>query len=421
MAAHRSTLWQNRNFLRLWTGESVSALGSQVSAIAIPLIGALMLDASATEMGLLSTFGFAPFLLFGLLAGAWVDRLRRRPILITANIGRALLLLSIPVAGYLGVLGMVQLYVVEFLVGCCTLFFDVAYQSYLPSLVAKDELADGNGKLESTNATARVIGPALGGFLIDKLTAPIAIILDGLSFFWSALWIASIKHEEPHAEAHTERRPILKEIGQGVRFVVKSSLLRPIAMATGISNLFSQILMTPYLLYLTRELGMDAGQIGLAFGGASLGAVLGALFGQRIGNRLGIGRTVLGTSFLGALAAFLIPASRYLPLPILWLMLAGFIMGCTGVVYNINQVSLRQAYTPGPMQGRMNASMRTIIWGTIPVGALIGGQLGDNLGLWPTMLLGAAGGLLSFVPLLFSRVSSIRSLHDLPDAPAVGE
>lgn len=417
----RSTLWQNRNFLRLWTGESVSALGSQVSGIAIPLIGALMLNASATEMGLMNTFGFAPFLLFGLLAGAWVDRVRRRPILILGNIGRALLLLSIPVASYLGLLQMAQLYVVGFLIGCCTLFFDVAYQSYLPSLVEKEQLADGNGKLESTNSTARVFGPMVGGFLIERFTAPIAVILDALSFLWSALWISSIKHQEPHVERHAERRPILKEIGEGVRFVAKSNLLRPIAVATGINNLFSQILYTPFLLYLTKELGMDAGQIGLAFGGSSLGAVLGALFGQRIGTRLGIGRTVLGTSLLMALAAFLVPASRYLPIPLLWLMLSGFFVGGSGVVYNINQVSLRQAYTPGPMQGRMNASMRTIIWGTIPVGALIGGQLGDHLGLWPTMLLGAIGGMTALVPLLLSQVPRIRTLGDLPDAPAVGE
>lgn len=417
----RSTLWQNRNFLRLWTGESVSAIGSQVSGIAIPLIGATMLNATATEMGLLSTFGFAPFLLLGLLAGAWVDRVRRRPILIMGNIGRALLLLSIPVAGYLDLLNMAQLYVVGFLIGCCTLFFDVAYQSYLPSLVAKEELADGNGKLESTNSTASVIGPTIGGFLIDKFTAPVAVFLDAFSFLWSALWISSIKHQEPHAEAQTDRRPILKEIGQGVRFVAKSDLLRPVALATGLSNLFSQILYTPYLLYLTRVMGLDAGQIGLAFGGSSLGAVLGALFGQRIGARLGIGRTVLWSSILSHVAVFLIPASPYLPMPLLWLIVAGFFTAGTGVVYNINQVSLRQAYTPGPMLGRMNASMRTMIWGTIPVGALLGGQLGDRLGLWPTMLVGAIGGMVAILPLLLSRLASIRSLHDLPDAPAVGE
>jgi MFS family permease len=417
----RSSLWKNRNFMNLWTGESVSALGSEVSGIAIPLIGALLLHATATEMGLMATFSFAPFLLFGLLAGAWVDRLPRRPILIISNLGRALLLLSIPIAGYLELLQMAQLYVVGFLIGCFTLLFDVAYQSYLPSLVEKDDLADGNGKLQSTRSTASVMGPAIGGFLIERLTAPVTVILDALSFVWSAAWIWSIKKAEDHTEAKAARGPILKEIGEGVRFVARSPLLRPIALATGITNLFSAILYTPYLLYLSRELGLGPGQIGLVYGGGSLGAVLGALIGQRLGTRLGMGRTVLWTAIINSVSVLLIPGSLFLPLPIVWLMVAGFIGGMANVAYNINQVSLRQAYTPGPLQGGLNASMRPLIWGTLPVGALIGGWLGDGLGYWSTMAVAAVGGLVAILPLLFSRVPRVRTLQDLSDALAVGE
>jgi MFS family permease len=316
---------------------------------------------------------------------------------------------------------MEQLYVVGFLVGCLTLFFDVSYQSYLPSLVEKEQLTDGNGKMEATQATASVLGPTIGGYLVQWFTAPVAVVVDAFSFLWSAAWIASIKKAEPRPEPRGGGRTILKEIKEGVHFVVGSSLLRPIALATGLTNLFAQIMFTPYLLVLTRQMGLNAGQIGLIMGGGSIGAVLGALLGQKLGARFGIGRTVLGSSTISKVTGLLVPAALFLPHPMLWLVVAGFGNGFCGPVYNINQVSLRQAYCPGPMQGRMNASMRTIVWGTIPVGALIGGFLGDSIGFWQTMTIGAVGGALGLLPLIFSQVPAVKSLTELPAAPAVGD
>ena len=404
--------------MKLWTGETISQFGTQVSLLAIPLIAALILEVPAFEFALLGVLEFLPFVLISLPAGVWVDRLRRRPILIIADIGRAISLISIPIAVYFDALTIWQLYIVGFANGCLTVFFDVAYQAYLPALVEREDILEGNSKLEISRSAAQITGPGVAGFLIGLVTAPFAIFLDSISFLGSALFIFAIRKHEPTPErrktAEGKNVGMRTEVGEGLRYVLGNRYLRAIAACTGTSNLFGQIGFAIILLYAVRELGMTAEVIGVAFSIGSIGALGGALLANRIGKRFGVGRTIVASAVL-----FGIPMFVFALMPAELALVGGaagiFIGGFTSVVYNINQVSFRQAITPERMQGRMNATMRFIVWGTIPVGAIIGGFLGSIIGLRETLLVSAFLSTTPFLPVLFSPVRTIREMP-APDA-----
>ena len=276
-------LFHHRDFRRLWIGDAVSQLGSQVSFLALPLVAVNTLHATAFEVGALTACETAAFLLVGLPAGAWCDRVRRRPILIAADIGRALTLGSVPVAALMHKLTIAQLFVVALLTGVLTVFFDVAYQSYLPELVSNDQLVDGNGKLEATRAVSQIAGPSLGGFLVQALKAPYAVAADALSFLWSAAWVTAIRAREPEP-AKPEQRNLGKEIGEGLRFVLGHPILRKIAGCTGSFNLCSSATFALEILFLVRFVHLSPGGIGLLFSVGSVGALLGALTSGRISN-----------------------------------------------------------------------------------------------------------------------------------------
>jgi MFS family permease len=412
--APRPSLLRHGEFLKLWSAETISQFGTQVSLLAIPLIAALILDVSPFAFGLLSTIEFLPFILISLPAGVWVDRLPRRPILIIGDLGRGLALLSIPIAFALHALTIWQLYVVGFINGCLTVFFDVSYQAYLPSLVEREDILEGNAKLEISRSAAQIAGPGLAGFLIGIVTAPIAVILDALSYLASALLVFAIrKPEPPPVQAKDgETRPSMRsEIAAGLRYVVTHDYLRAIAACTGISNFFGTLVFAILVLYLVRDLSFSPEVIGLAFSVGAVGSLLGALAANRLGSRRGVGPTiVISALFFGPSAVLVAIAPREAALPFV----AGmtFIGSCAGVIYNINQVSFRQAITPPRMQGRMNATMRFIVWGTIPLGSALGGFLGGAIGLRQTIWIGAAGGLFSFVPLVFSPLWSLRTMPE---------
>lgn len=413
-----SGLWRHREFGKLWAGQTISLFGSQVTFLALPLTAVLTLKATAAQMGILGAVQFAPFLLVGLFAGVWVDRARRRPILMAADFGRALLLSSIPAAALLHRLGMPQLYVIGFLVGILTVFFDVAYQSFLPALVSREALVEGNSKLGASEALAQIGGPGIAGLLVQLITAPIAIFVDATSFLASVLFLGLIRTPEPAPLARSQGRNIWAEIGEGLRVVVGNPLLRSIAGCTATSNLFGTILQTVYLLYAVRALGISAGLLGLIFAVGSAGGLLGAVLAGRITLRVGLGPAIWGAILLGSVASLLVPlAVRPLVLAIPLLMAAQIGRGLGGTLYNINQVSLRQTITPDHLLGRMNASMRFIVWGTIPLGSLIGGFLGEAIGLRPTLVVGAIGGLLS---VLWVLLSPVRTLRLRPAAAASG-
>ena len=410
-----TSLWRHHEYLKFWAGQTISVFGSAITGLALPLTAVSILNATPGQMGLLSAAATLPFLLVGLFAGVWVDRSRCRPILISADAARALLVGSIPLAMALGFLRIELLYVVEFLAGVASVFFDISYQSFLPNLVGREHLVEGNSKMEVSSSAAASAGPGLAGVLIRVLGAPFAIALDAVSFVISAASLAWIHTPEPQPPAPAERPGVRREIIEGLHVVFDNRLLWHIAGCTGTSNLFSSMVGAVFVLYLSRQLGLTPETLGLIFAAGAPGFLIGALIAQRWAERLGVGPAIITSAILTSLAALLVPFARG-PLPVLVgiLMISGFLVGIGNVVYNVTQVSLRQAITPGRLLGRMNASMRFLVWGTLPLGSLIGGALGQTIGVHQAIIVGAAGGLLSILWVLFSP---LRTLKQQP-APA---
>jgi MFS family permease len=408
------SLWRHREFMKLWSAETISQLGTQVTMLALPLAAVYVLRATVFEVSLLTVAEFAPFLLVGLPAGVWVDRMSRRRVLIAGDLGRAAVLGSIPLAAALEILSMPQLYVVAFVAGICTVFFDVAYQSYLPSLVHRDQLIDGNAKLEISRSLAYLAGPALAGYLVEIVKAPFAILVDAASYLGSALFIGRIRTVEPPIEDRPIGKGVMRrQIGEGLRYVLGHPLLRPIAACTSISNLFSTMTFALIIVFGVRTLRMSSAEIGIAFSLGTLGALLGAAVAQRVPRWIGLGWAIVAPMLIFSVASFGWPlATPATAIPVF--AGVGFLGGLTGVIYNVNQVGLRQAITPGRMLGRMNATMRFIVWGTMPIGAFVGGVLARNIGIRPTLWISAIGNAFAVLPPLLSPV---RRLREIPEAP----
>jgi len=413
-------LWRHSDFLKLWSAETISQFGTQVSQLALPLVAILVLDASAFEVAALGTVEFLPFILFTLPAGVWVDRLPRRPILIAGDFGRAALLVTIPVAYVADVLTLWQLYAVGFLVGICTVFFDVAYQSYLPSLVSRAQIIEGNSKLEISRSTAQIGGPGLGGALVEIFTAPYAVLVDAISFLSSGLFVLRIrKEEEPTVTSSQDgaRPSMWTELKEGLRFVLGNPHLRAQAGCTATSNFFFSVTFSIFIVFAVRELGLSPGVIGIVFSVGASGSLLAAVTAMRASRRFGIGPTTIAvTLFQGpatALIAFAPDGNRAIP----FLLGAQLVLAFVIVVYNIVQVSFRQAICPPRLQGRMNSVMRFIVWGTIPPGTLLGGALGTWIGLRETIVIGAIGGGLSFLWILLSPQRRLRDMPEPFDEP----
>ena len=414
-------LWRHRDFLKLWSAETISQFGTAITGLALPLVAIIVLHASAFEVAALGTIEFAPFILFSLPAGVWVDRLRRRPILIAGDLGRAALLASIPVAYFADDLTIWQLYVVGFLVGTFTVFFDVAYQSYLPSLVERRDLVEGNSKLEVSRSSAQIAGPGFAGGIIGLLTAPYAIVLDAASFLGSALLLFGIGKQEanPSGEGAAERRSMASELGEGLRFVLGHRYLRNIAASTATFNFFGNMFGAIFLVYLVRRLHWSPALIGLTGSLASTGALLGAVTANRIAGRIGVGRTIVWAQ-VASIAGILVPLApqdKYRAVP--FLVVAEFIIGAAIVIYNVNQLSLRQALCPERLQGRMNAVMRFLVWGTIPLGNLIGGGLATTVGLRTTIWVGVLGSMLAALPVALSPVRLVERIPEQVEEPIV--
>jgi MFS family permease len=416
-------LWRHSDFLKLWSAETVSQFGTQVSFLAIPLVAVLVLDASTFQVAALGVVDFLPFILFTLPAGVWVDRLPRRPILIAGDFGRAVLLASIPIAYVMDALTLGQLYVVGFLVGTCTVFFDVAYQSYLPSLVAREQIIEGNSKLEVSRSAAQIGGPGFAGLLVQAVTAPYAVLVDAASFLGSALFLIGIRKHEERPAIHGidgEKPSLWTELKEGFRFVLGNPNLRAQAGCTATSNFFSNVSFAIIIVFLVRELGLSAGVIGLTISLGSVGSLIAALTATRISGRFGIGPTTIAVGMLWGPATLLIAFAPVGNEAIPFLVVAQLMFGFTVVVYNIVQVSYRQAICPPRLQGRMNSVMRFIVWGTIPLGGLAGGVLGSTIGLRETMVIGAVGGGLSFLWILLSPQRHLREMPE-PIDDAVAE
>jgi MFS family permease len=405
-------LWHNGDFLRLWSGQTISQFGSQVSALALPLVAILVLDASAFQVAALGVAEFLPFTLFSLPAGAWVDRLRRRPILVIADWGRAAALASVPVAYLVDSLTITQLYLVGFVVGGFTVFFDVSYQSFLPSLVEREELTDANGKLEVSRSAAQTAGPGVAGALVGLITAPYAILVDSVSFIASALFVGSIKREEflPEKE-NGEPERLRTEIADGLRFEVRNPIMRPNLVYVALANFFDSLLFSIFLVFAVRELGLSPATIGLIGSLGNIGFLIGAIMAPRLASRFGTGPIQIGVAATSNFSLLLIPlASGDIAIPML--VASELIFGFCVVVYNVSVISLQQAITPDRMLGRMNASRRFVVWGVIPFGMLLGGALGSSIGLRETMWVGAIGASMCFIVLLASPIRHVKTVAD---------
>jgi len=394
----------------LWAGQSVSRLGDQFTALALPYVAVTALQADAGQMGVLGALGTFPFLFFGLLVGVWVDRHRRRPVLILGDLGRGAVVGSVALLLLAGLLRMEIVYVLAFITGTLTVFFDIAYQAYLPAIVTRAQLVEGNSKLETTNTGAQFVGPSIAGVIIQVLSAAWAMVFDGLTFVYSAIMMVFIRAKETPPDA-TQRKSAFSEAREGVAVVFGDIRLWSIAGCTGTSNFFGSIWFTLLILYALQSLRMDAVGLGLAFGLGSLGGIAGAIGGARLAQRYGVGRAIVASILVGSFGgiALLLATPAFAFLAVTATMA---LVGFGSVVYNINQVSLRQALVPVRLQGRLNATMRFLVWGTLPLGSLAGGILGATLGLYPAIAIGVVGGLFTF---LWVFLSPVRSIETMPE------
>jgi MFS family permease len=414
--SRRRSLWRHPDYMRIWSAASISLMGTQVSQIAIPFIAVVVLRASTFQVALLAAVEMLPFILVALPAGAWLDRVRRRPVLIAGDVGRAIALLSIPITYSLGVLTIWQLYAVGFVTGILTVLFDVADQSYLPVLLDSDDLVEGNAKLQISTSAARIVGPGFGGGLIALVAAPFAVVVDAVSFLVSGGLISLIRKKEAEPErelaADGSQTSLRQEIAEGLRYVLGDRHLRKIAACTGTSNFGSSIALAVFPVFAYAELGLSPGLVGAALGLGGVGVLIAAVASAPLAKRFGVGPVIVASIFLCGPATLLMVFLPSTALVAGALLLTGqLINGFAGTVYNVNQVSFRQAITPLDIQGRMNATMRFIVWGTMPLGLVAGGILGSFLPLRATILI---GGIVASAAFLWVLASPVRSLREIP-------
>lgn len=420
VAPHPGVL-RNRDFVKLWTGETVSLVGSQITELALPLVAIVTLHATAFEVGLLNVARYAPFVLVSLFAGVWFDRRRRRPILIASNLGRAVLIGLVPLATVPHLLSMELLYVVGFGAGVLTVLFDVGIPSYVPGLVERRQLAEANSRIATSYSLAGICGPGLAGLLIGLFTAPVALAVDAVSYLFSAAALAGISKPEPAPDPPAERSSVLRSIAEGLRTVFDNSVLRHLATQSATFNFFGNIVVTVFLVYAVRQLGLHPGQLGLVVGAGSVGALLGAMAANRLRTGVGFGRTLR----ISTIVACLSPLMLLLPrgsdpgsLVVLGGSLATY--GAALAVFNVNTLTLRQTVTPDHLLGRMNASYRLLLFGMVPLGALAGGSLGGLFGLRPALVAGVVGLALPLLWLAFSPVYRLREMPEGPLEPTTG-
>jgi MFS family permease len=409
-------IWRSPAYLRVWSASVISSLGSSVTRLALPLLAALTLHATPIQMGLLVAAETTPVLLFGLFIGVWVDRRAKRPVMVAADIGRGILLFLAPLSAWLGLLRIEPLLVIAFLVGTLEVFFEIASQSYLPVILSGNDLTTGNARLHTGWGIAEVGGPGLAGWLTQLFSAPIAILTDAVSYVISAMLLGGIRTAEPEraiVAQDGEHSHFRRELMEGLRLVVGSPLLRATAAATGAWNFFDGARMAVLVLFLTRLLGIDAGGVGAIFTAASVGYLCGSLLPDRVARRIGLGRAILLGIVLGGPCELLIAFATGSP-PVAAAMAGGgyFLANFTIPIYDVNQFSLRQATTPLRLQGRVNATMRTLIRGSLPLGALAGGILAERIGLREVMIASTLGALFAFLAIWFSPVRSLVSLPE---------
>ncbi len=386
-------LWRHRDFLKLWTGQSVSAFGTQVTQLALPLAAALTLHAGAFDMGLLTAASMAAFIFLSLPAGVWTDRRRRlKRVALAADLGRGLLLATVPVAAIAGRLTLLQLVLVALATGCLDVFFRLSYWSYIPRLVARQHLTEANSRLMTSESLARLAGPGAAGVLVQALTAPIAIAVDAVSYFISAVAFLAIRTPESDFERPL-RQSALREIREGFT-VVRDPVQRAILGSATTLNFFGLGMTAIQVLFAIRDLRLSPVLLGSAISLASAGALLGALAAPWAARRFGQDRAIVLSALLFPVSLALMPLAAGPPLlAALMLATAEFVGGVGVMVFDVNSAALRQKITAPHLMGRTSAVMQFVTQSAKPLGSLLGGLLGQQIGLRPTLWVMAIGGL----------------------------
>ncbi len=408
-------LWRQETFLKLWASQTLTHAGFQMQYLAVPLVAALLLDATPLQMGILASFGGAPAIVVGVFAGIWIDRRSKRAVLIGAAWGNALAFLVIAISAWLGFLSIPLLFALAFALGGLRFIVDVTYRAFLPSLVLRAQLIEANSKLEMGRSATEIGGPGFTGTLIQAVSAPFALVVGALAYAGSALSLHRMRPQtdvSPRATALSVRG----ELREGLAFVMKSPVLRGLTIAAAMVGGTNAAIDSVGLLYLVRQLDLTPGLIGVMFSVSGVGWLVGASLARQTTRRIGLGRSTAAGLFLMTAGDVIIPLAGG-PTTIVMLLLAGgaFLFGAGLVTYIIARTSLQQSMTPDRLQGRVNVVLRMAFLGAISIGALVGGVLGETIGLRPTLFIGAGGELLTGVFLLWSAVSRVR------EAPASGE
>ena len=405
-----ASLGRNRSFLWFWTGEGISQLGTQFSQLAIPVLAVSVLGATEFQVGVLNAAETLAFLVVGLPAGAWIDRMLKRRVMIVADLVRAVALAAIPILFFAHALQIWQLYIVGAVVGVATVFFDVSYQSFIPVLLAGPQVGPANSRLEATAQVAHIGGPGLAGLLLAVVSAPVLLLADGISYLVSAFALWRVRDTEQLRDA-AERQSLPREIAEGLRFVVRHPILRRIMATTGATNLFATLVTTLETILILRILGFSPTTLGIIFGIGSVGGLLGALATPWLTRRIGEGTAVSLSSVAYGPTVLCLPLAGAFPAAALPLLIGGALLQSFLVlVYNITQVTMRQRLTPPRLLGRMNASIRFVVWGVMPIASIAAGILGTTIGVLPTMWIGAIGATLSCVFVLFSPITRMKVL-----------
>lgn len=416
-----SSLWRDVDFRRLWLGQTASQLGEHTSLVVLPLFAVLTLNAGAGQLGVLRAVGQAPILLLSLFVGAWVDRWRTRTVMVLTDVGRTLALGAAAVAGLLGWLGLPALLVVAFAVGALSVFFDVAYQASLVRLVERDRLVRGNSALEGSRSAAQIGGPALGGALVSLMSAPIAAASSALFFALSCLSIRRIRCREPVPERLVRPPRMWRRIHEGLRFVVGDTSLRTVCLASACFQFSFAATMTVYLLFLPRELHLSGAAVGLALAATGPGALLGSLLAARLPSRFGHGTVLVSAAVLGDGVLLFVPTlhgSSAMTVPAL--LAVNFVFGTFGQLVNVTVMAVRQAVTPDEMQGRAAATITFVGMGLTPLGSLLGGFLAEEWGLRTSLLVTAAGMMLSPAVMALSPLARLgRTLPARRGLPSI--
>jgi MFS family permease len=407
-------LLRQREFLKLWAAQSISLIGDQITYLTLPLVAVLTLDASAAQMGLLTAAELMPHLLFSLMAGVWIERRsNRRQLMIIADIIRAGLLVSVPLAAAFDLLTFPQLYAVGFVAGSCAVLFDISWATLFVTVVPRRDVVEANSKLSLSRSLSYVTGPSVAGLLVQVLTAPVTLLLDAFSFVGSALFLRRIRAQEPPVET-AGRESVVQSLRGGLRFVLGDELVRPELLCTATINLFNFVFFAIFILYATRELGVSPGVLGLALGVGAVGGIVGALVAVRLERLIGIGPAFTLGCVLFPLPLVLVPLAAGSELVIaLMLGTAEFLSAVGVMILDVNGNSLLLLRTPDRLRSRMSGTYRFVNYGVRPLGALLGGTLGTAIGLHTTLWIGVIGALAGVLWLVFSPIPRLRAVAEV--------